>query len=139
MTSGVGDAQPLRAAAPNALAPSGRPAAGLASRLDRVGVVIGAVAAFALYLQPFVTFRPNRIASGKGVGILAALPMPLGALTLLLLSAAILVAVWRTPILVRAVAAALALLTVVLAVGLAPSQLIPAGNAFARIAPASGS
>ena len=138
MTAGVGDRQRQQPASPALAGVSSRLAALLRARVDRVGAVIGVVAATALFLQPYVTFRPNRIASGKGLGFLAAVPIEAGALGMAVLCAAIVIAVLRNPIGLRAVGAAAALLTLVFTIGLAPGHVIPAGNSFARIAPASG-
>ncbi len=108
------------------------------TRFDRVGVVLGAVAAFALFLQPFATYRANRIASGKGLGLVASLPPPVGLLALAIFCAAILIVVWRTPARWRVGAIAAALLTLGVTIGLVPATVVPAGNSFARVAPASG-
>ena len=38
-------------------------------RIDKVGSLIAALALLALVFEPFVTFRANRIVSGKGLGL----------------------------------------------------------------------
>lgn len=108
------------------------------ARFDRVGVVLGAVGAFALFLQPFATYRANRIASGKGLGLIASLPPLVGLLALAIFCAAILIVVWRTPVRWRVGAIAAALVTLGVTIGLVPATVVPAGNSFARVAPASG-
>lgn len=43
-------------------------------RFDKLGVVIAAIAAYAAFLDPFATFRANRIVPGEARSILEALP-----------------------------------------------------------------
>ena len=100
--------------------------------------MLGAIAAVALALQPFVTFRPNRIASGKGLGLFAALPPPAATIGIVVFGGAILIAILRTPIGWRGAAAVGALVALLVLVGLVPAHLAPPGNSFARISPSSG-
>ena len=51
----------------------------IGSRLDKLGAAIAAIVAVALVFEPFATLRPNRIVSGKGVGLLDALPSAIAA------------------------------------------------------------
>lgn len=44
-----------------ALAPRPRAAPAWAARVDKVGVLIAALVAYAAFVQPFVTLRANRI------------------------------------------------------------------------------
>ncbi|MCW6507118.1 ABC transporter permease [Lichenifustis flavocetrariae] len=96
------------------------------------------MAAIALVLQPFVTYRPNRIASGKSVSFLAALPQTTGLVGGAIICTAILVAFSRTPILWRAIAAFAALAVLIGLIGLVPLHLVPPSNTFARVSPSSG-
>lgn len=109
----------------------------LASRLDKVGVVIAALILFGL-LQSFVTFRPNRIVAGEALGLMDALPPPFGALGLAVLVGGALFAIVRTPPRWRLVAAALLLLALALLIGLAPAFLVPSGTGLARVSPGAG-
>ena len=138
MTLGLGGIRPPGPASSPPLGFLRAGTSGVPARLDRVGLLVGALAVPALVLQPFATFRPNRIASGKGLGLLASLPAPEGAVAAMILVAALGVAVWRSPIGLRGLAAAIALLTLAVAIGLVPGFVVPAGNTFARVAPASG-
>ena len=110
-----------------------------ARRLNRVGVLFGALAAYAGTLLPFVTFRPNRIAAGKGVALTAALPETVAALGVAVLAVAILVNLWRPlPAWLRAATALAALLALLLLVGAAPAHLASPASTVARVSPASG-
>ena len=113
-------------------------AGGWRPAFDRVGLVLGAMAVAALAYLPFVTFRPNRIASGKGLSLLAASPSSVGALGIGVLLAAVLLAVWRTPLAWRGFAAALGLGGLMVLIGLVPNHLVPPGNNFARVSPSGG-
>lgn len=139
MTSSLGEGRPIRPQpSPGVAISFRRRRVGTDDRLDRVGLVLGLIAAVALFLQPFVTFRPNRIASGKGLGLFAALPPTAGLIGAAVFCVVILIALWRTPILWRALAAAIALLVLMVLIGLAPAHLLPPGNGFARVSPSSG-
>jgi osmoprotectant transport system permease protein len=107
-------------------------------RFDKLGVVIAAIAAYAAFLAPFATFRANRIVPGQARSILEALPATTGPLLLVIIVAAALIALFRTPLLLRLAASVVALTALALLVGVAGTFLTPAGNTFARVSPASG-
>lgn len=106
--------------------------------LDRIGVAVAALAAAGSLLLPFATFKPNRILGGQGQALWLSLPPTTAALTGLVLAAAALAALFRTPPFARLLASAAALIALALAIGAAPSHLVPPGNTFARVSPASG-
>ncbi|WP_183458398.1 ABC transporter permease [Mesorhizobium huakuii] len=117
----------------------GRPTGeGVNIRFDKLGVVIAAIAAYAAFLAPFATFRANRIVPGQARSILEALPATTGALLLAIIVAAALIALFRTPLVLRLAASVVALAALALLVGVAGTFLTPAGNTFARVSPASG-
>ncbi|YBV95934.1 ABC transporter permease [Phyllobacteriaceae bacterium JZ32] len=106
--------------------------------LDKLGVVIAAIAASAVFLAPFATFRANRIVPGEGRTILEALP-PWAAVTLLfVLAAATIIALLRAPLSWRLAASIAALAALMLLIGLAATHLAPPENTYARVSPASG-
>jgi osmoprotectant transport system permease protein len=107
-------------------------------RLDKLGVVIAAIAAYGALAAPFATFRANRIVPGEARGILEALPGWAGALLLFILTIAAIAALMKTPALVRLGAAAAALLALAVLIGVAALYLTPEGNSYARVSPASG-
>ncbi|MEI9410842.1 ABC transporter permease [Mesorhizobium salmacidum] len=107
-------------------------------RFDKLGVVIAALAAYAAFLAPFATFRANRIVPGQARSILEALPATTGPLLLAILVLAALVALFRTPLILRLAASVVALAALALLIGVAGTFLTPAGNTFARVSPASG-
>ncbi|WP_439814941.1 ABC transporter permease [Zavarzinia sp. CC-PAN008] len=108
-----------------------------ALRLDKVGVVIAAIAATGLVL-PLATLRANRIVAGEPRALLDALPPLQGGMLLAILVAASLVALLRTPALVRLGASLAALAALALLIGQAAMFLTPPGNSFARVSPAAG-
>ncbi|ESY83181.1 ABC transporter permease [Mesorhizobium sp. LNHC221B00] len=107
-------------------------------RFDKLGVVIAAIAAYAAFLAPLATFRANRIVPGQARSILEALPAITGPLLLAIVVAAALVALFRTPLVLRLAASVVALAALAVLVGVAGTFLTPAGNTFARVSPASG-
>ncbi|TPJ28224.1 ABC transporter permease [Mesorhizobium sp. B2-8-3] len=107
-------------------------------RFDKLGVVIAAIVAYAAFLAPFATFRANRIVPGQARSILESLPPTLGMLLLAIVIAAAIVALLRTPLVLRLAASIAALAALAVLIGVAGGFLTPAGNTFARIAPASG-
>ncbi|TPN49518.1 MULTISPECIES: ABC transporter permease [unclassified Mesorhizobium] len=107
-------------------------------RFDKLGVVIAAIAAYAAFLAPFATFRANRIVPGQARSILEALPAITGPLLLAIVVAAALIALFRTPLVLRLAASVVALVALAVLVGVAGTFLTPAGNTFARVSPASG-
>jgi osmoprotectant transport system permease protein len=107
-------------------------------RFDKLGVVIAAIVACAALLAPFATFRANRIVPGQARSIIEALPTPLGALLLAILIVGAIIALLKTPLILRLATSIVALVALTLLIGVAGGFLTPAGNALARIAPASG-
>lgn len=107
-------------------------------RFDKLGVVIAAIAAYAAFAAPFATFRANRIVPGQARSILEALPATTGTLLLAIVVATALVALFKTPLVLRLAASVVALAALALLIGVAGTFLTPAGNTFARVSPASG-
>ncbi|MBZ9759308.1 ABC transporter permease [Mesorhizobium sp. CA8] len=107
-------------------------------RLDKLGVVIAAIVAYAAFLAPFATFRANRIVPGQARSILEALPPAPGMLLLAIVIAAAVVALLRTPLFLRLAASGAALVALTILIGVAGGFLTSAGNTFARVSPASG-
>ncbi|TPN80841.1 ABC transporter permease [Mesorhizobium sp. CU2] len=107
-------------------------------RFDKLGVVIAVIVAYAALLAPFATFRANRIVPGQGRSILEALPLTLGWLLLAVMLAGAIVALFKTPLILRLATSVVALVALAILIGTAGSFLTPAGNTFARVAPASG-
>ncbi|KQU79626.1 ABC transporter permease [Mesorhizobium sp. Root695] len=107
-------------------------------RFDKLGVVIAAIVAYAAFAAPFATFRANRIVPGQARSILEALPATTGTLLLAIVVAAALIALFRTPLVLRLAASVVALAAIALLIGVAGTFLTPAGNTFARVSPASG-
>ncbi|WP_214471697.1 ABC transporter permease [Mesorhizobium sp. dw_380] len=107
-------------------------------RFDKLGVVIAAIAAYAAFAAPFATFRANRIVPGQARSILEALPATTGPLLLAIVIVAALIALLRTPLVLRLAVSVVALAALALLVGVAGTFLTPAGNTFARVSPASG-
>ena len=109
----------------------------MALRIDRLGVVVAAVAAYAM-LAPFATFRANRIVRGVGQSVFEALPGPLAATLVAVVVAGIAVALLRTPGWARLVASLVVLAALAIAIGFAPGHLTAEGDRLARVSPASG-
>ncbi|RUX75610.1 ABC transporter permease [Mesorhizobium sp. M7A.F.Ca.US.006.04.2.1] len=107
-------------------------------RFDKLGVVIAAISAYAAFAAPFATFRANRIVPGQARSILEALPATTGTLLLVMIVAAALIALFKTPLSLRLAAGVVALAALALLIGVAGTFLTPEGNTFARVSPASG-
>ncbi|WP_192182614.1 ABC transporter permease [Mesorhizobium amorphae] len=107
-------------------------------RFDKLGVVIAAIAAYAALVAPFATFRANRIVPGEARSVLEALPTAVGPLLLAIVIVGALIALLKTPLVLRLAASVVALIALAILIGIAGSFLTPAGNTFARISPASG-
>ncbi|RWN28227.1 MAG: ABC transporter permease [Mesorhizobium sp.] len=107
-------------------------------RFDKLGVVIATISAYAAFAAPFATFRANRIVPGQARSILEALPATTGTLLLAIIAAAALIALFKTPLVLRLAASVMALAALALLIGVAGTFLTPAGNTFARVSPASG-
>ncbi|RWB30626.1 MAG: ABC transporter permease [Mesorhizobium sp.] len=107
-------------------------------RFDKLGVVIAAIVAYAAFAAPFATFRANRIVPGEARSILDSLPAAVGPLLLAILVIAAIIALSKTPLVLRLAASVIALAALAILIGVAGSFLTPEGNTFARISPASG-
>ncbi|MES0022670.1 MULTISPECIES: ABC transporter permease [unclassified Mesorhizobium] len=107
-------------------------------RFDKLGMVIAAIVAYAAFLAPFATFRANRIVPGQARSVLEALPATVGPLLLAIVVVAAIVALLKTPLVLRLAASVVALAALAILIGVAGTFLMPAGNTFARISPASG-
>ncbi|MBZ9757784.1 ABC transporter permease [Mesorhizobium sp. ESP6-5] len=107
-------------------------------RFDKLGVVIAALAAYAAFLAPFATFRANRIVPGQVRSIVEALPQAIGPLLLAIIVVAAIIALLKTPLVLRLAASVVTLVALALLIGVAGTFLTPAGNTFARVSPASG-
>lgn len=111
---------------------------GMTVRFDKLGVVIAAIVAYAAFAAPFATFRANRIVPGEARSILDSLPAAVGPLLLAILFIAAIIALLKTPLVLRLAASVIALAALAILIGVAGSFLMPEGNTFARISPASG-
>jgi len=109
-----------------------------AGRFDKLGVVIFALAAAALPLEPFATLKANRIVSGKGLSFFDALPAAVAEPAFGLLLAAAILALLRTRPELKLVAGAVAIIAILALIGLVPGHVVPPEASLARVAPASG-
>lgn len=109
-----------------------------AVRLDKLGAAITAIVAVALVFEPFATLRPNRIVSGKAIGLFDALPAAVAAPGAALILAGALIALLRTGPRLRLAGGAAALVGVLVIIGFVPAHVAPAGNPLARVGPAAG-
>ncbi|MGX5841418.1 ABC transporter permease [Mesorhizobium sp. ArgA1] len=107
-------------------------------RFDKLGVVIAAIVAYAAFFASFATFRANRIVPGEARSILEALPAIVGPLLLAIAVVAAIIALLKTPLVLRLAASVAALAALAIFIGVAGTFLTPTGNTFARISPASG-
>ncbi|MER9406932.1 ABC transporter permease [Mesorhizobium caraganae] len=107
-------------------------------RFDKLGVVIAAIVAYAAFFASFATFRANRIVPGEARSILDALPPTIGPLLLAIVVVAAIIALLKTPLVLRLAASVVALVALAILIGVAGTFLTPVGNTFARISPASG-
>lgn len=105
---------------------------------DKLGVIIAVMVAYGTSLLPLLTFRANRIVPGEPRALWAALPATQATILIAALALSGLIILFRTPIALRLVTAAVMLLAIAFFAGLAASNLTPAGNSYARISPASG-
>lgn len=107
-------------------------------RFDKLGLIVAALVAYGVAVLPFATFRANRIIQGEPRAILEALSQPMGLTLIGCLVAVALIALFRTPTLVRLCASLAALLALAVFIGLAAKHLTPPENSYARVSPASG-
>jgi osmoprotectant transport system permease protein len=107
-------------------------------RLDKLGIIIAALAAYGAFLAPFATFKANRIVQGEAKAIWEALPTALGYGLLALVSLAAILAFVKSSVSVRVAAALATLVALCLLIGIAADSLTPPGSSYARVSPASG-
>ncbi|MEN5296983.1 ABC transporter permease [Brucella sp. TWI559] len=89
-------------------------------------------------LLPFATLRPNRIVQGEARFLLDALPSSVSTVLLAVIVASLMIALFVNTRLLRLAASSIALACLLVALGSAASHLMPEGNAYARVSPASG-
>ncbi|MFN3687804.1 ABC transporter permease [Salinarimonas sp.] len=105
--------------------------------IDKLGVLVaGLLVAGALL--PFASFRATRILLGEPRSLVEALPAPEAALFGIVVAAAGIVALLRSPPRARLAASAIGLLASAIAIGRAADVLTPEGDTFARVGPGSG-
>jgi len=109
-----------------------------ALRIDKVGSLIAALALLALVFEPFVTFRANRIVSGKGLGLTEIFAAGQAWAFLAVLAAGALFALLRSRPTLRFVVGVVLLLTLCVLLGLVPAHLVTEENPLARVSPAGG-
>jgi osmoprotectant transport system permease protein len=109
----------------------------LASRIDRLGVLIAFLAIVGA-LTPLVSFRANRIIQGKAIGLIDALPGWEAGIVGIVLAAAALIALVRLEPRFRLVISLAALIALAFAIGDAAKHLTPIGDKVSRTAPGAG-
>ncbi len=106
--------------------------------IDKLGTIIGLLAAYGLFLAPFANVRANRIVAGEAVGVFSALPAWAAATLAAILIVGAAIALLSANARLRLLAGLGAILALALFIGLAGSHLTPEGNSYARVSPASG-
>jgi osmoprotectant transport system permease protein len=106
-------------------------------QVDKLGVLVAAIGAAAALLD-FAAFRANRIVPGEGRALFAALPVWEAAMVAAVLGAAMLIALFRTPVLLRLGTGLVTLAVLLVAVGHAADFLTPEGDRLARVSPGAG-
>lgn len=109
-----------------------------ARRLDKLGVIIAAIALAGIFLQPFALTRANRIVAADGVMIWSALPAIQAGLLIAALVTAVVILLLATPVNLRLAVAVLAIAALALMVGHAGSYLMPEASRSARVSPGGG-
>jgi osmoprotectant transport system permease protein len=107
-------------------------------RLDKLGVVVAAILAYGALAAPFAIYRASRIAPGEGRGLIEALPAWDAALLATALLVTGLLALLRTPALLRLAAATAALVALMVLIGISALHMTPPEARFARVSPGSG-
>jgi osmoprotectant transport system permease protein len=105
---------------------------------DKLGVVIAAILAYGAVAAPFAVYRASRIVPGEGRGLIEALSPWAATLLITALLVTGIVALFRTPALLRLIAAAAALLVLMILIGVAALHLTPPEARFGRVSPGSG-
>ncbi|WP_038794445.1 ABC transporter permease subunit [Burkholderia pseudomallei] len=125
------------AAAP---APAPRPRAmpAWAARVDKVGVLIAALVAYAAFVLPFVTLRANRIAAGAELAPAAVFPALHAYALDALWAAGALFALVRSRAAWRAAVGVGLVFALGVAIGAAPAHLVTPDTPLARVSPAAG-
>ncbi len=108
------------------------------TRIDKLGIVIAVIVAYGCLFASFAVLKPNRIVAGEAKTMLETLPPLMGWGLLGLLMMAAVLALFRISPWMRLVAAAAAVATLMLTIGLTAEHLVPPGNSYARVSPASG-
>ena len=109
-----------------------------ARRLDKLGVIVAAIALAGLFLQPFALSRANRIVSAEGVMLWAAMPLAQAIALVAFLMAVVAVILLKTPVNLRLTVAVAAIAVLALMVGRAGYYLMPDDNPYARVSPGGG-
>ncbi|WP_457580488.1 ABC transporter permease [Ensifer canadensis] len=107
-------------------------------RVDKLGVIIAALAAYGAFLAPFATFRANRIVAGEARSMAESLPPMWAAMISLLVVAAAVVSILKMPSSLRLAIAFSTIAALALGIGAAAGHLTPPQNPYARVSPASG-
>ena len=106
--------------------------------VDKLGVIIAAIAIAGLFLQPFALVRANRIVAAEGVMMWSALPALEAGLLIAALAAAVAVILMRSPVNLRLAVSVAAIAVLAVSVGHAGTYLTPADNNYARVSPGGG-
>jgi len=104
---------------------------------DKLGVVVAALLAVGA-VAPFAVFRANRIVAGEAKLFFEALPPLSAALFALVVFAAAVVSLLRTPPRARLATAVAFAIAAAGLIGIAADHLTPPGNRFGRVAPGAG-
>ncbi|MCD1636222.1 ABC transporter permease [Martelella mediterranea] len=109
-----------------------------AGRLDKLGVIVAAIALIGLFAQPFALSRANRIVSAEGVMVWAAMPMAQAIALIAFLLAVIAAILLKTPVNLRLAASIAAIAALAVMVGRSGAFLMPDDNPYARVSPGGG-
>ncbi|WP_090961272.1 ABC transporter permease [Aureimonas phyllosphaerae] len=109
-----------------------------ALRLDKIGLPSALLLFGALAFLPFATAKANRIVPGVANSFTASLPSGTGAVLLAILVALAALGAVRLGPTLRVGVALAGLVTLLLAIGIAPGVLAAPENPYARVSPASG-
>ncbi|MAM13526.1 MAG: ABC transporter permease [Rhizobiaceae bacterium] len=105
------------------------------SRLDKLGIIVAAIALVALFLQPFALFRANRIVAAENIMVWSAMPLWQAVALVAAMLAAIAVILFKTPVNLRLGVSVAAIAVLALMVGRAGYFLMPEDNPYARVSP----
>jgi len=107
----------------------------LIRRLEKTGVLMGALILIATFALPFVVVKPNRILQGQGYMLISSGSGFALAAVLVIVAFGLLL---RMPLSTRLVIATAALLAVIVALSATANAALPPGNSYARVSPGSG-